>query len=71
MKLEKPRAPAPRARVCGVDAGRPLELFCEDCGRCVCALCLTLVPHCRHSVRLMTHAVSHNQGEMVAAVLVV
>ncbi|KAK2513417.1 tripartite motif-containing protein 14-like [Columba guinea] len=64
MKQEKPRSLAPRARVCGVHAGRPLEWFCENCGCCVCALCRTLGPHRRQGIHLMTHAVHHNQELM-------
>lgn len=61
MKKEKPRSLAPRARVCGVHAGRTLEWFYEDCGCCVCALCRTLGPHRGHGIHLMTHGVRHNQ----------
>ncbi|NXW89236.1 TRI14 protein, partial [Alopecoenas beccarii] len=49
---------------CGVHTGRPLELFCEDCGCCVCALCPALGPHRGHGVLLLTHAVRHKQELM-------
>ncbi|XP_075582736.1 tripartite motif-containing protein 14 [Pelecanus crispus] len=55
---------APGARVCGVHAGRPLELFCEDCGRCVCALCPAVGPHRGHRARLLLDAVRHKQELM-------
>ncbi|XP_065513223.1 tripartite motif-containing protein 14 [Caloenas nicobarica] len=64
MEQGQPWAPAPRARDCGVHAGRPLELFCEDCACCVCALCPALGPHRGHGVRLLTHAVRHKQELM-------
>ncbi|NXJ68288.1 TRI14 protein, partial [Rostratula benghalensis] len=49
---------------CGAHAGRPLELFCEDCGCCVCALCPALGPHRGHRVCLLPHAVRHKQELM-------
>ncbi|KAM6036362.1 tripartite motif-containing protein 14 isoform 2-T2 [Theristicus caerulescens] len=64
MAQGEPWAPAPRARVCGVHAGRPLELFCEDCGRCVCALCPALGPHRGHRACLLPHAVRYKQELM-------
>ncbi|XP_074993964.1 tripartite motif-containing protein 14 [Calonectris borealis] len=64
MAQGEPWVPAPGARVCGVHAGRPLELFCEDCGRCVCALCPALGPHRGHRARLLPHAVRHKQELM-------
>ncbi|KAF4798589.1 tripartite motif-containing protein 14 [Turdus rufiventris] len=51
-------------RVCGVHAGRPLELFCEDCGRCVCALCPALGAHRGHRAALLPHAVRRSQEIM-------
>ncbi|KAM6033324.1 LOW QUALITY PROTEIN: tripartite motif-containing protein 14 [Chlamydotis macqueenii] len=60
----KARAPAPGARECGAHAGRPLELFCEDCGRCVCALCSALGQHRGHRVCLLSHAVRLKQELM-------
>ncbi|NXK69644.1 TRI14 protein, partial [Sylvietta virens] len=46
---------------CGVHAGRPLELFCEDCGSCVCALCPALGAHRGHRACLLPHAVRRTQ----------
>uniref|UniRef100_A0A8C3URX5 Tripartite motif containing 14 n=1 Tax=Catharus ustulatus TaxID=91951 RepID=A0A8C3URX5_CATUS len=51
-------------RVCGVHAGRPLELFCEDCGSCVCALCPALGAHRGHRAALLPHAVRRSQEVM-------
>ncbi|KAJ7420917.1 Tripartite motif-containing protein 14 [Willisornis vidua] len=51
-------------RVCGVHAGRPLELFCEDCGRCVCALCPALGAHRGHRACLLPQAVRRTQELM-------
>ncbi|KAM9167341.1 tripartite motif-containing protein 14 [Mergus octosetaceus] len=48
-------------RGCGAHAGRPLELLCEDCGRCVCALCPSLGPHRGHRACLLHHAARHRQ----------
>ncbi|XP_059689972.1 tripartite motif-containing protein 14 [Gavia stellata] len=64
MAQGEPWVPAPAARMCGVHAGRPLELFCEDCGRCVCALCPALGPHRGHRACLLPHAVRHKQELM-------
>ncbi|XP_071887112.1 tripartite motif-containing protein 14 isoform X1 [Anas platyrhynchos] len=55
MALGEPR------RGCGAHAGRPLELLCEDCGRCVCALCPALGPHRGHRACLLHHAARHRQ----------
>ncbi|XP_074877067.1 tripartite motif-containing protein 14 isoform X4 [Buteo buteo] len=52
------------ARACGVHAGRPLELFCEDCERCVCALCPVLGPHRGHRACLLPHAVRQKKELM-------
>ncbi|NWZ59783.1 TRI14 protein, partial [Haliaeetus albicilla] len=49
---------------CGVHAGRPLELFCEDCERCVCALCPVLGPHRGHRACLLPHAVRQKKELM-------
>ncbi|XP_051498572.1 tripartite motif-containing protein 14 isoform X1 [Apus apus] len=55
-------------RACGLHAGRPLELFCEDCGRCVCALCPALGPHRGHRALLLPQAVRRKQ-ELMASCL--
>ncbi|NXM59443.1 TRI14 protein, partial [Illadopsis cleaveri] len=49
---------------CGAHAGRPLELFCEDCGSCVCALCPALGAHRGHRACLLPHAVRRTQELM-------
>ncbi|KAL2293905.1 hypothetical protein Nmel_007604 [Mimus melanotis] len=54
----------PGPRLCGVHAGRPLELFCEDCGCCVCALCPALGAHRGHRACLLPHAVRRTQELM-------
>ncbi|XP_075596583.1 tripartite motif-containing protein 14 isoform X1 [Balearica regulorum gibbericeps] len=64
MEQGEPWAPALGTRVCDVHAGRPLELFCEDCGLCVCALCPALGPHRGHRALLLPHAVGHKQELM-------
>lgn len=48
-------------RGCAVHSGRPLELFCGDCGRCVCALCPALGPHRGHDARLLLQAARDKQ----------
>ncbi|XP_054042101.1 tripartite motif-containing protein 14 [Rissa tridactyla] len=68
MAQEQPWVPAPGPRVCGLHAGRPVELFCEDCGRCVCALCPALGPHRGHRACLLPHAVRRKQ-ELMASCL--
>ncbi|XP_015507696.1 tripartite motif-containing protein 14, partial [Parus major] len=61
----EPRAAAPGPRLCcAVHAGRPLELFCEDCGSCVCALCPALGAHRGHRACLLAHAVCRTQESM-------
>ncbi|NXE11304.1 TRI14 protein, partial [Lophotis ruficrista] len=40
------------------------ELFCEDCGRCICALCSALGQHRGHRARLLSHAVRLKQELM-------
>nr|XP_025955173.1 tripartite motif-containing protein 14 [Dromaius novaehollandiae] len=59
-------APGPSAGAhgCRVHAGRLLELFCDDCGCCVCALCPALGPHRGHRARLLPHAVRDKQELM-------
>ncbi|XP_039945930.1 tripartite motif-containing protein 14 [Hirundo rustica] len=64
MAQREPRPAAPGARLCGVHAGRPLELFCEDCGCCVCALCPALGAHRGHRACLLPHAVRRTQELM-------
>ncbi|NXU02383.1 TRI14 protein, partial [Buphagus erythrorhynchus] len=49
---------------CGMHAGRPLELFCEDCGCCVCALCPALGAHRGHRACLLPQAVRRTQELM-------
>ncbi|NXS10279.1 TRI14 protein, partial [Neodrepanis coruscans] len=49
---------------CEVHAGRPLELFCEDCGRCVCAVCPVLGAHRGHRACLLPQAVRQMQELM-------
>ncbi|GAB0205176.1 tripartite motif-containing protein 14 [Grus japonensis] len=49
---------------CDVHAGRPLELFCEDCGLCVCALCPALGSHRGHRA-LLPHAIGHKQAHAI------
>ncbi|NXR32534.1 TRI14 protein, partial [Zosterops hypoxanthus] len=49
---------------CGAHAGRPLELFCQDCGSCVCALCPALGAHRGHRALLLPHAVRRTQELM-------
>ncbi|XP_063277903.1 tripartite motif-containing protein 14 isoform X2 [Prinia subflava] len=51
-------------RLCGAHAGRPLELFCEDCGCCVCALCPALGAHRGHRACLLPQAVRRTQELM-------
>ncbi|NXJ13679.1 TRI14 protein, partial [Odontophorus gujanensis] len=46
---------------CAAHSGRPLELFCGDCGRCVCALCSALGPHRGHDTRLLPQAARDKQ----------
>ncbi|XP_072216245.1 tripartite motif-containing protein 14 isoform X2 [Excalfactoria chinensis] len=48
-------------RGCAVHSGRPLELFCGDCGLCVCALCPALGPHRGHDAHLLLQAVRDKQ----------
>ncbi|NXX14570.1 TRI14 protein, partial [Podargus strigoides] len=49
---------------CTAHAGRPLELFCEERGHCVCALCPALGSKRGHRSRLLLHAVRHTQELM-------
>ncbi|NWU43231.1 TRI14 protein, partial [Hylia prasina] len=49
---------------CSAHPGRPLELFCGDCGRCVCALCPALGAHFGHRACLLPHAVRRTQELM-------
>ncbi|XP_074850638.1 tripartite motif-containing protein 14 isoform X2 [Carettochelys insculpta] len=49
-------AAAELGRYCLEHAGRPLELFCADCARCVCALCPALGAHRGHRVSLLGQA---------------
>ncbi|NXU58815.1 TRI14 protein, partial [Turnix velox] len=49
---------------CGLHAGRALELFCEECRSCVCALCPALGPHRGHRVFLLPQAVRRKQELM-------
>ncbi|KAM3655124.1 tripartite motif-containing protein 14 [Ammospiza nelsoni] len=51
-------------RLCAAHAGRPLELFCEDCGCCVCALCPALGAHRGHRACLLPQAVRRTQELM-------
>ncbi|RLV98055.1 hypothetical protein DV515_00011144 [Chloebia gouldiae] len=55
---------AGQARPCAAHAGRPLELFCQDCGRCVCALCPALGAHRGHRACLLPQAVRRTQELM-------
>ncbi|XP_021236213.1 tripartite motif-containing protein 14 isoform X1 [Numida meleagris] len=60
MAQGQPWAPT-GPRGCAVHSGRPLELFCGDCGRCVCALCPALGPHRGHDARLLPQAARDKQ----------
>ncbi|XP_015704990.2 tripartite motif-containing protein 14 [Coturnix japonica] len=52
---------AAEPRGCTLHSGRPLELFCGDCGCCVCALCPALGPHRGHDARLLLQAARDKQ----------
>ncbi|XP_048360373.1 tripartite motif-containing protein 14 [Sphaerodactylus townsendi] len=60
------RALRDRAQRCGHHVGRPLELFCEDCALCVCALCPALGPHRGHRVELVPQAARGKQAIMTS-----
>ncbi|XP_040396002.1 tripartite motif-containing protein 14 isoform X1 [Cygnus olor] len=61
MAQGEPCGAAAAWRCCGAHSGRPLELLCEECGRCVCALCPALGPHRGHRACLLPHAARHRQ----------
>ncbi|XP_015281628.1 PREDICTED: tripartite motif-containing protein 14-like [Gekko japonicus] len=54
------------ARSCADHRGRPLELFCEECALCVCALCPALGPHRGHRVSLIAQAAGRKQAIMAS-----
>ncbi|XP_061477921.1 tripartite motif-containing protein 14 [Rhineura floridana] len=53
-------------RWCADHHGRPLELFCEECALCVCALCPALGPHRGHQVDLIAQAAQGKQEIMAS-----
>ncbi|XP_077201692.1 tripartite motif-containing protein 14 [Paroedura picta] len=55
------------ALLCAEHLGRPLELFCEECARCVCALCPALGPHRGHRVNLLAPAARGKQAIMASS----
>ncbi|XP_060093014.1 tripartite motif-containing protein 14 [Heteronotia binoei] len=54
------------APCCSDHRGRPLELFCEECALCVCALCPALGPHRGHRVSLVAQAARGKQVMMAS-----
>ncbi|XP_067320071.1 tripartite motif-containing protein 14 [Anolis sagrei] len=55
-------------RLCADHAGRPVELFCVECGRCVCALCPAIGAHQGHAVQLLAQA-AQSKREIMASCL--
>ncbi|XP_062984521.1 tripartite motif-containing protein 14 [Elgaria multicarinata webbii] len=62
---EELRALRDLERGCADHPGRPLELFCDECARCVCALCPALGSHRGHRVDLIAHAAQGKREVMV------
>ncbi|XP_028568654.2 tripartite motif-containing protein 14 isoform X2 [Podarcis muralis] len=58
------RALQERERWCAEHRGRPLELFCEECAQCVCALCPALGLHRGHRVNLIAQAAESKRAHM-------
>ncbi|KAJ7335272.1 hypothetical protein JRQ81_013213 [Phrynocephalus forsythii] len=53
---------------CADHRDRPLELFCEPCALCICALCPLLGAHRGHAVDLAAQA-AHSKREVIAIFL--
>ncbi|XP_008112832.1 tripartite motif-containing protein 14 [Anolis carolinensis] len=55
-------------RLCADHVGRPVELFCVECGCCVCALCPAVGAHQGHGVQLLAQA-AQSKREIMASCL--